>query len=64
VKRAELRDIAVEVQTELLKSKPNGTKVGGLLSMILAGIKGVATLADVYSIIEMALKILGIGLIT
>ncbi len=64
VERAELRDIAVEVQTELQKSNPNGTKVKGLLSMILAGIKGVGTLADVYSKIETALKILGIGLFT
>jgi len=60
--RAELREIALEVETELAKTKPNHAKVGGLLSMILAGIKGIGSLATVYEIIQNVLKIFGIHL--
>lgn len=60
--RAELREIALEVETELAKAKPNHAKVGGLLSMILAGIKGIGTLATIYEVIQTALRVFGIHL--
>jgi hypothetical protein len=60
--RAELREIALEVETELAKTKPNHAKVGGLLSMILAGIKGIGAFASVYELIQNVLKVFGIHL--
>lgn len=58
--REELREIAQEVETELAKPKPNKAKIGGLLSMILASIKGVGTLATIYEVIQTVLRVFGI----
>jgi hypothetical protein len=60
--RAELREIALEVESELAKTKPNHAKIGGLLSMVLAGIKGIGSLATVYEVIQTVLKLFGIHL--
>jgi hypothetical protein len=60
--RDELREIALDVETELAKTKPNGTKVKGLLSMILPLIKGIGSLATVYEVIQHVLKAFGIQL--
>jgi hypothetical protein len=63
-KRAEVREIALDAETELRKSQPNRTKLQGMLSILLATIKGVGTLADAYSKIEAALKAMGITIVS
>lgn len=60
--RGELREIALEVEKELAKEKPNNAKVGGLLSMIVAGIKGIGKLATIYEVLQNVLKLFGIHL--
>ena len=59
-KRDELMEVAVDIKAEIAKPVPNQTKLGGLLSMLSASIKGASTLADIYNVIEVSLKLLGI----
>ena len=63
VARAELSEVTIDVDTELAKPKPNSTKVRGLLSMILAGIKGIGNLVDVYNVVEKVLQTHGVHLL-
>jgi hypothetical protein len=60
--RGELREIALEVESELAKPKPNHARIKGLLTMVLAGIKGIGSLATVSEAILSVLKLLGIHL--
>ncbi len=63
VARVELCEVTVDVDTELAKPKPNSTKVRGLLSMILAGIKGIGNLVDIYNVVEKVLQSHGVHLL-
>lgn len=63
-KRAELHDVATEVEAEIIKPKPNSSKVGALLSTISASIKGVNTLTTAYETILHVMKALGIQLVS
>lgn len=63
-KRAELREVATEVESEIIKPKPNTSKVGALLSTIAASIKGVDTLTTAYETVLNILKTLGIQFIS
>jgi hypothetical protein len=63
-RREELREIVVDVETELQKSKPNKSKIAGLLSMVLATIKNVEAVKTAYETIASILSHFGIQLIT
>jgi hypothetical protein len=62
-RREELREIVVDVESELHKAKPNRSKVAALLSMILATIKNVEAVKTAYDTIASLLSSFGIHLI-
>jgi hypothetical protein len=63
-RREELREIVVDTESELHKSKPNKSKIAGLLSIILATIKNVEAAKTAYETIASLLSHFGIRLIT
>jgi hypothetical protein len=63
-RREELREIIVDVESEVHKSKPNKSKLAGLLSMVLATIKNVDAVKTAYDTIVSVVGHLGIHLIT
>jgi hypothetical protein len=62
--KRELREIVVDVESELRKPKPNRSKISASLSWILAAIKNVEALKTAYEIIASFLSSSGIHLIT
>jgi|SRR6267378_2724709 len=63
-RQRELREIVVDTQSELRKSKPNGSKIVAWVSWVLAAIKNVETLKKAYDMIESFLSSHGVRLIS
>jgi len=63
-RKHELREIMVDVESELHKSKPTTSKIAASLSWILAAIKNVETVKTAYDTIASVLSSLGVHLIT
>lgn len=49
----------MDAEQELAKATPNGTRLRSLISAVSTGIRGVATLADLYKVLEVAQSMLG-----
>lgn len=60
VQRTELREVALEAETELAKPKSNWTKLRGLLSVVVAGIEKITALKDLYDVLLPVLPALGV----
>lgn len=61
--RTELREVALDLDAEFVKTKPNGTKIRGLLTVVLAGIKGIGSLVDIYKVVEAVLQAHGVHML-
>jgi len=61
--RTELREVALDLDAELAKTKPNGAKMRALLTGIVAGIKGIGGLVEIYKVVEAVLQAHGVHML-
>jgi hypothetical protein len=62
IEKSELLAVSQQADAELAKPQPNGTLLRGLLGGLLAGIKGLSTMAAVYEILKVAAFPFGVHL--
>ena len=62
--REELREVVTDVELELAKPKPNKTRIGALLTSVLAAIKNIETVTNAYEVVARFLGALGYHMIS